>query len=170
MSVVFLGTPAIMTVSLIVPAVTVPILFADPDRVVFPVTPNVVEQVVAPLNVAAPVTPKVPPTVALPEALMVVAATEEGVDAPTVVASICPPFIFTVGIVVVSSEDNTIFAVPELLGCLSVSKTNIRAILLTSVLVCKSYTGWDLSNNKGTKNTIIISSTSGMSTAIVCGS
>ena len=86
-------------------------MFAEPDRVVFPVTP------------------RVPATVALPVALIAVAATVEGVPAPSVVASIAPLFMSTFGNVVVSSEANTIFAVPELLGCFIVSNTNVLAMV-----------------------------------------
>ena len=88
MSVVFLGMPAITTVSLRVPAVTVPTLFADPLNVVFPVTPSVPPTVAVLESVVAPVAPKVPPTVALPVVLRVVAATVEGELAPTDVESI----------------------------------------------------------------------------------
>ena len=70
-------------------------------------------------------------------AVSVVAATEEGVPAPTVVPSMAPPFMSTRGIVVVVLEDSVIFAVPELLGSVIVSSSNVLAMFTPVILFYK---------------------------------
>ena len=69
------------------------------------------------------------PKVAAPLVVSVVAATDDGVLAPIVVPSIAPPLISTRGIVVVVLEDSVIFAVPELLGSVIVSSSNVLAMI-----------------------------------------
>jgi hypothetical protein len=121
----------VATSVVIVPVPVVVILF-EPISI-FP-NPDVIEPESITFNELIPVTARVPPTVVLPvidvlpEALMVVAATEDGEAAPSVVASIAPPLISTFGIVVVVSVDSVIFAVPVLFGYVIVSSSIVLAI------------------------------------------
>jgi hypothetical protein len=122
----------VATSVVIVPVPVVVILF-EPISI-FP-NQDVIEPESITFNEVIPVTLSVPPTVVLPtiavlpEALRVVAATEEGEAAPSVVASMAPLLISTFGNVVVESVDSVIFAVPVLFGTVIVYNSNVRAMV-----------------------------------------